>query len=267
MTHRILIIALLTTGLLACESKPADKPDTEATPTEPAAEEPSKEEAAEDKEEGAAKKPEAAEEGEAEAGEEEPPAMEMEEDPNARGEVERVDYKNKAPEGFEVKGDVVASFGWRDKYGANAVVFAMTARPSKAGETALLVITHALQEGDGSWKTVRDFKERVADCQFDVTLEPKTGEWSVSDIDGDGLGEATIAYSAGCRSDVSPVTHKILMTEDGEKYALRGQTKVDSGGGVVMGGEFKVDPSFKKAPKGFQAHAEKAWAATVTEKM
>ncbi len=193
----------------------------------------------------------------------------MEQDPSATDTLVMMDLKGKAPEGLEVKGDLLHIYGWTDKYGTRVFAISRYETASKSGKTMMLLGRFTGLEGDGSWSDTRLFKEQVADCEFDITLEPHVGDWAVQDIDGDGIGEVTFAYSAGCRSDVSPVTHKVLIgAADAEKYALRGDTAVAADGKTYdMGGEFKVDGAFAKAPKGFKAHAEKVWKDTVREKM
>lgn len=189
-----------------------------------------------------------------------PAEIPMEVDPAATKVVKQVDLQG-APEEFEVDGRVEASVGWTDRFGMNALVISR----QDTDDAVQLTVRHALREGDGSWTTVRTFRERVEGCEFDILLAPELGEWTVSDIDEDGLGEATFAYSAACRSDVSPGTHKVIMTEDGDKYALRGSTRVNPGG-RPLGGEFEADSAFENAPEGFRAQAEKVWAATVDER-
>lgn len=187
--------------------------------------------------------------------EDEIPPEAFEQDPSATSTVERVDEKSLDLESFPNKRQRKGVFGWTDKYGTNAVVITAEQR-GKNG--AGLIATHARQEGDGSWTVVRELKEVIDTCEFDLILKPVFGDWSVTDLDEDGLGEATFGWNADCVSDVSPTTLKLFVIEDGEKYTLRGHTKVED-----MGGEFKVDPDFAKAPKGFQAHAEKSWAAAL----
>ncbi len=175
-------------------------------------------------------------------------------DPSATSKVLRTDGAALNVEEFPRTGELQRVLSWTDKYGTNAVVFSR----QKRGKTgAALVASHGRLEGDGSWTIVREFKEVIETCEFDLILEPYVGDWSVTDLDNDGVGEATFAWNADCVSDVSPTIYKLLMTEDGNKYTLRGYTRVGE-----FGGDFKADPEFQKAPAGFQAHAEKTWAAT-----
>ena len=187
-----------------------------------------------------------------------PPVADGEEvDPSASGTAVPRALTDADLEGLEAPGKREHTIGWTDRYGTNAVVISREAQ--RGG--ALLTATHARREGDGSWTTVRTFKELISDCEFDVSLYAQVGDWSVTDLDDDGLGEATFAWSSGCRSDVSPLTHKVLVVEDGEKYVLRGMT-IDQTG---AGGTFEADPAFKKVPAAFRAHAERVWKATVKE--
>jgi len=257
---RKLSILLLAASLMttACSVKKAETPKTDDTKKEASTGAPKAEDAAAKETPSEDDAKEAKDTAQAKDAEDAAPLDELagQEEGNG-GPLERIDFKGRRPDGFEGKGEVAAVIGFRDKHGINAVVFERTG-PNETSQ--LMTIRHALQEGDGSWTDVRAFKELVSDCEFDITLRPELGDWSVTDLDGDGLGEVTFAYSAGCRSDVSPVAHKVLMTEDGEKYALRGQTKIED-----MGGEFKAGPEFAQAPEGFEAHAKSAWAKTVAE--
>ena len=81
-------------------------------------------------------------------------------------------------------------------------------------------------------------------------------------LDADGVAELTFAYRTTCTSDVSPLTLKLLMLEQGAKYILRGSTRVDVGGGERMGGERQPDAALKKVPD-FRAHAEEVWGKIV----
>jgi hypothetical protein len=125
--------------------------------------------------------------------------------------------------------------------------------------------------GEFQWTSQRQFRERAPDCLFATELYEILGEWSITDLDADGVGEATFAWRAGCRSDVSPVTHKVLLVEheglEVKKFVLRGRSAISIAGTVDEGGEFEADPAFESAPKAFLEHARKVWKQTSVEKM
>lgn len=190
----------------------------------------------------------------------------MEVDPSASKSVKPLDLHGKLPADAKAPGKFITALAWNDKYGRNALVIGKAR--SKHGDqvTERLVADYMVWEGD-SWTSQRKFREVVAKCEFDITLVPQTGKWSITDLDSNGVAEVTFAYHTGCRSDVSPITHKVLIfTSDGKggtaKYALRGYTLIDK-----VGGTFKVDSAFKSAPSAFLAHAKKAWKLTVNERM
>ena len=96
------------------------------------------------------------------------------------------------------------------------------------------------------------------------------GDWSVTDLDKNGVAEVTFAWRVGCRSDVSPVGHKVLMvgydqSVEVAKYVLRGDTAINIGGSLEEGGEFRVDSAFKKAPPSYLEHAKMVWSKTSVE--
>lgn len=192
-------------------------------------------------------------------------------DPNATKTVVPIDFKGAPPADMEVQGKFHSAFGWTDQYGRNAVVISITSSTAGDATTSMLIAEMVLWEGD-AWTTQRSFKERIEKCQFDTELTPLIGDWSVTDLDKNGLGEATFAYRAGCRSDVSPVAHKVIMAthlRDGSgvaKYILRGQTGVDAGAGVE-GGKFTPGKAIKGAPASFLAHVTAVWAKTSVESM
>jgi len=276
MNRRVSLFAITLLGALAlagCKAKPAHAPvapKAPVSPTSPPAAVAEKVEKPAPKQPETAKKvphpapkPTAPTKAPAVA---KVPVAAMEHDPNATAEVKRLDLKGKAPDGAKVTGKYSSAVTWTDKLGLQTLVLGI--RETKRGDavSTLLVADYQSREGDG-WSSDRTFKEWVRACQFDTTLTPFTGSWSVTDLNKDGLAEITFAYHVGCRSDVSPVTQKVLMfTSDGKggttKYALRGDTRVTG-----VGGAFKVDPAFKGAPAGFLAHAQKVWKRLVDEKM
>lgn len=201
-----------------------------------------------------------------------PPAGAMEHDPSATPQVAPLDFGGKAPDDAEVQGTFQLAFGWTDRYGRSAIVIGKTESTSGDATTSMLVADYLLWEGS-AWTLQRRFKERLEACQFDTELTAFAGPWSVTDLDRDGLGEATFAWRSGCRSDVSPVVHKVLVVRanpaggEPDKFVLRGQTRVDTGGGIVVGGEYEADPAFAKAPPAALEHAKKVWGLTATETM
>ncbi|MBQ9405404.1 MAG: hypothetical protein IJU37_01535 [Desulfovibrio sp.] len=105
-----------------------------------------------------------------------------------------------------------------------------------------------------SWR-MHDF---VHDCETSATAEFARDSPYITDLDGNGVSEIWIIYYVGCHGDVSPDGMKILMYENGKKYALRGETFVHVDG-MDMGGRYKADPAFNQAPAAFRQFADQLW--------
>ena len=216
MSHRtqILFMTLVLFCAAACDSKKQDAPknDTSASATATPSKEPTETSAKTDSDETSA-----------------PTADTKETAPaNNNADVAQLPYNDKAPSGVEMKFPVTHALGWQDSKGENALVFAQQVRTEGGKSIQELQIRHARRASkEGKWETVRDFKELVTGCDGTALIEVAASEWKVSDLDKDGVGEATFAYTAGCEiSGKVPLGHKVLMIEDGEKYALRGTKEV-----------------------------------------
>ena len=177
-----------------------------------------------------------------------------------------------APSTSEIAGTVDEKQGLRfdDRAGENVIVVSRESRTTTptsdredAQTTSTLHINHFQRASEQEpWRLVTGRQESVENCSFDLTSAVYFGPWSLSDLDEDGMAEVTMAYSTGCRSDVSPISHKVLMIEDGERYSLHGTTTIQ---GAETPEAPMADPQFEQAPEAFLDHAKKAWAATHVE--
>lgn len=163
------------------------------------------------------------------------------------------------------KGVEARELRFTDKTGEHVVRFSLSSASKKGeGDEAVrsreLIVTHLL--GKKEVFKARDF---VQQCEFDLTLEVLDGSIELTDLDDDGTPELSFLYKLGCRSDVSPLTAKLLLYEGSAKYALRGETREQVGEQEWVGGAFKADPAFEQAPGAFLEFARKQWQRHVVE--
>src|SRR5690554_655830 len=179
--------------------------------------------------------------------------------PPKKVEVKAIPFKSKDFPAKVPPGELLGGFAFHDSAGDNYVIFARQDGASDGDHITggVLRIKHVLKKGD-TVTDVRAYTERIENCEFDTILEPAFGDWSVSDVDQNGVGEASFAYTADCVSDVSPNAHKAFVTEGGEKYVLRGVTSIKPPGEQPFGGEYKAD----KMPAAFLKKAEAVWIKT-----
>lgn len=167
------------------------------------------------------------------------------------------------------EGDQVDAYSWVDKNGINYFIRTLGDIKSGVPEDAsnptpssqnLYAYHYTRTDSKADAVLLKETNDFVKDCEFDLILSHELDALTLTDIDNNEIGEIAFIYRTGCTSDVSPSTQKLIMLENGNKYPLRGTTKV-----MEVGGEFEAGEEFKSAPDGFQAHAEKLWSEHLVE--
>lgn len=173
------------------------------------------------------------------------------------------------PSDCDIEGTTVDAYSWVDNNGINYFIRTMGELKAVEPEDEYADVTasqylyayHFTRENNSADAIlVKETIDFVKDCEFDLILSHELDAITLTDIDEDEVGEITFIYRTGCTSDVSPSTQKLIMLENGDKYPLRGQTKV-----MEVGGDFTPGEEFSTAPEGFQAHAEQLWSAHMVE--
>ena len=169
-----------------------------------------------------------------------------------------------------VQGRVVSGLRWKDIEGENVLVFSERLSemppsedldiPGEPARNHALFAAHYLKPRDGSETVLKRLvRDASGPCQFDVVASFVSASFAVSDLDADGVGEATFAYEVACRSDVSPSTMKLLLLEAGEKYILRGTRAISLGGGKFQGGDFTPGARLRQGHSLFLGHTSAMW--------
>lgn len=179
--------------------------------------------------------------------------------------------RDQLPDGAVVRGATLErALTYRDKRGTHYVVMSATDTPGKGdrvGPSRAIFVDDWLVAGTAKPRSLLPIRDFVTDCQMGgVNAHFHDAATSITDLDQDGTAELTIAYELSCRSDVSPATYKLLLTTNGAKYILRGQTRVDgASAGLLDGGAFTPDPAAARWPAAFLAHAKSVWSTTADD--
>ena len=171
------------------------------------------------------------------------------------------------PDGVLVRGaKLERALTFHDKAGTHYLVMSSSGAAG-TGRGAWLFVDDWVIDATGKPRSRLPVRDLVDDCEMGgVTARFHDNATMVTDLDHDGLAEVTFAYEVACRSDVSPATYKLLMLENGDKYILRGTTRIDpSNDGSVMGGSFTPDPAPARWPPSFLAHAKQRWSETADD--
>lgn len=178
--------------------------------------------------------------------------------------------KSKLPAGIKFPGKLKQAIRWTDQSGDNIVVTTETGiytnpkfKHESDGSDAELYAFH-YNIGDSIqqiWK-VYDF---ISDCPVDLEASFVKNTLQVTDLNNDGVGEIWIVYRTVCHGDVSPSDMKIIMYQGKQKFAMRGNTKVQVGEKEFVGGEYKFDAAFAAAPGAFRDFALKLWNKNIMQ--
>ncbi|BDS15158.1 M949_RS01915 family surface polysaccharide biosynthesis protein [Aureispira anguillae] len=156
---------------------------------------------------------------------------------------------------------------WEDANGENYVLFASQNRQEnkdltfagKAAEKTLHACHYTIK--NGQINQVWEMNDYEALCEFDLFANYIYNSVELTDLDQDGIAEICFMYSLGCISDVSSVGVKLMMYENGTKYALRGSSRISFELETTTRNQpmYTVDRAFEDAPEVFLKFAQKHW--------
>ena len=167
--------------------------------------------------------------------------------------------KSAIPRKIQYGGNIIQAVRWADNSGDNIVILSKEIKPEDTdGSDGNLYAYHFIVSGDSIKQTWRIY-DHLKDCPVDMFLFFLDKSFAITDLNNDGFAEIWVMYKVSCQGDVSPVPMKIIMYQNGKKYAARGTTKVPISENRYDGGNFSFDESFKSAPVEFRQYAEKLW--------
>lgn len=190
--------------------------------------------------------------------------------------ISKIDF-TQIPKDISFLGKFKQGFKWTDLNGENIVFLTETGifkdknikrEFEESADAELYAYCYNLSNNTPTinWK-INDF---IRDCPVDIKVNFIDNSLKVTDLNKNGIAEIWTIYKIVCRGDVSPSDMKIIMYEGDQKFAMRGENKVqigidDNDKPLYMGGEYKMDEYFKKGPDVFRNFAEKLWNQNTTE--
>ena len=176
----------------------------------------------------------------------------------------------KLPNGIKFTGNIISAVRWTDKLGDNIVITTETGEsinktaPSDDYRDAALYAYHYIVTKDSinlTWK-VYDF---IKACPLDIEANFVKNTFQVTDLNNDGVAEVWLMYKTICHGDISPCNMKIIMYQGTQKYAMRGQNKVQASDKAFYGGDYKFDNAFINGPTIFMNFAIKLWDKNIMQ--
>ena len=164
---------------------------------------------------------------------------------------------------LKFKGDLVLAKSWQDNNGLNFLILSQLYSEKEDPEMGDMLTTRELYayhytKKSGQIEQLRKFQDWEKECFFDNRARFINDAVYITDLDNNNYGEATFVYRLACLSELDAETLKLILTENGKKYAIRGTTDLDAFGQLEKG-KTKIDSSFSNAPKEFIEHAKRVW--------
>jgi len=177
----------------------------------------------------------------------------------------------KLPRGIKYEGKIKTAVRWVDSLADNIAILTETGiyqskkfKHENDGRDAELFAYHFIVKGDSAFQTWRVY-DFISDCPVDIEANFIKNTFQVTDLNKDGITEVWLMYKTACHGDVSPCNMKIIMYQGQQKYAIRGQNKVQLSDKEFYGGDYKFDKAFADGPKEFLEFAKKLWNKNIME--
>ncbi|WP_300670242.1 M949_RS01915 family surface polysaccharide biosynthesis protein [Soonwooa sp.] len=178
--------------------------------------------------------------------------------------------EDQLPNAAAFQGIFKEAYEWEDMTGKNVAILSETGifrnsniKHENDGSDAELFAYSYRIEGEmtpPNWK-VYDY---IRDCPVDIVAEFIDNTFQITDLDKNGIAEVWMMYKTDCHGDVSPSDMKIIMYEGYQKFAMRGENKIEFGRDDdnnvrYVGGEYKFDEAFLQGPEAFRKFAKQLW--------
>jgi hypothetical protein len=150
----------------------------------------------------------------------------------------------------ENKGEVVGAWRWSDRNGRN--LLATTRERSGANQTLRVIHVARLDKDPKSLRVMID--PGLPGCGNGAGAAAFTkNSVRVRDLDKNGVAEVLVGWFSRCGSASAESTVKLALLSNGDKYILRGEGVIGSGGSQAP------DPAAKSWPKPFLKTASAAF--------
>jgi len=171
-----------------------------------------------------------------------------------------------------IKGDFLYGYKWQDKMGVNLLIFTTQNNFAKwkdaeyddMGDNYRYLKAYHFAGTETNYSLVRLVQDGAEPCSsppFGLENEFYKNSISITDLNNNGYAEITFMYYMLCASELTPVPTKLMLLENGKKYAIRGNSYIPD---YNMGGDKKLD--FAGADRVLKEYAGETWDKFCTPK-
>ena len=160
----------------------------------------------------------------------------------------------KLPSQIKYKGKVLRGSRWVDAKGENVVIFSEITRK----DDWYFYLYH-YRITNGTIELIRRIRDKQECARPGNLGKLHTDSIHLTDLDQDRVGEISFTYLLGC-GEASQSTAKLMFTEDGKKFAIRGTPRFeDHAAQKVQKTQYKIDKGWAETSPQFLPFALKTW--------
>lgn len=182
--------------------------------------------------------------------------------------------KENLPKEILFEGKIKNLIKWQDKDGSHIVLTTETGfytsdkftHENEGADAELFAYHYLYDERENKYKSTWKVYDFISDCPVDIEASFIKNTFQVTDLNNNGIAEVWLMYKKVCHGDVSPCEMKIIMYEGKQKYAMRGENKVQFSQNESIGGDYEFDNSFIKGNKEFKEFAKNLWNKNILQK-
>ena len=163
--------------------------------------------------------------------------------------------------------NVLRRVHFRDRHGEGLLVLERsdeTHEDADSGDVLdVAVLTaqlHARLDPRGAWSKQWQRQIRQPCAGLDLEAGWFLEHVGVTDLDGDGQAEITLASHTFCGGGIDPHQLHISLIDGGTGYGIEGETRVSLPGEEPFGGEHHGSANLATAPAAFVQHLEALWS-------
>lgn len=160
----------------------------------------------------------------------------------------------------------IKSVHFRDRDGEGLLVLSRTDGQATDAETArevdkvvLRATLYGRDGAQGAFKARWQSEQETSCPGLDLDVDFYTDVSDISDLNNDGVAEATIASHAFCGGGIEPHAIVIELREGQASYSITGDSLISPSGEEPIGGERNDSVTLKAAPPALREHLDNVW--------
>ena len=134
-----------------------------------------------------------------------------------------------------IQSEIIKAYQYYDELGMHYTLIAkkgpvyiktLSHEMEDSQDIELYAQSYLYQENNKNYIKEWQIYDLVNDCPLDISGDFLPNAFVITDVNKNHFAEVWALYKMGCRGGIDPLDMKIIMYENGKKYAMRGEEKI-----------------------------------------